>query len=153
MSTTVKTGWLKDNQGNNFAPKTLSSQVFNNEGILLEDQINTNIAELENTMVSAYETKSDASAKFEEAKTYTDISVDTLSDQVAYIDEEDNEDVSDDITHDIVVDSELSMVSTNPVQNKVITAKINQLSNDIANIGTGGTGGASVQFITWEADD
>lgn len=39
MPTTVKTGWLKDKNGDKFAPKTLVSQVQTNDGILLEDKI------------------------------------------------------------------------------------------------------------------
>lgn len=46
MSTTVKAGWLKDNQGNKFAPKTMSSQIINDDGILLEDNINLKLTEL-----------------------------------------------------------------------------------------------------------
>ena len=38
MSTTVKAGWLKDEQGNKFAPKTLSSQVIDDStGNSLDD--------------------------------------------------------------------------------------------------------------------
>ena len=32
MSTEVLAGWLKDNEGNKFAPKTLASQVINDDG-------------------------------------------------------------------------------------------------------------------------
>ena len=39
MSTTVKTGWLKDKDGNKFAPKTLTSQVQTSDGVLLEDKL------------------------------------------------------------------------------------------------------------------
>jgi hypothetical protein len=39
MSTTVKTGWLKDENGDKFAPRTLTSQVQTNDGILLDDKI------------------------------------------------------------------------------------------------------------------
>lgn len=39
MSTTVKTGWLNDKNGDKFAPKTLSSQVQTSNGTLLEDEI------------------------------------------------------------------------------------------------------------------
>lgn len=45
MSTTINTGWLKDNNGDKFAPKTLSSQIVTNEGNLFEDEIR---AQLEN---------------------------------------------------------------------------------------------------------
>ena len=39
MSTTVKAGWLKDNEGNKFAPKTLSSQIVNDDGASFKDSI------------------------------------------------------------------------------------------------------------------
>lgn len=34
MSTTVNACWLKDNNGNRFAPKTLSYQIITNVGII-----------------------------------------------------------------------------------------------------------------------
>jgi hypothetical protein len=43
MSTTIKTGWLNDKQGNKFAPKTLMSQVQTGDGILLEDKIKADL--------------------------------------------------------------------------------------------------------------
>ena len=43
MSTTVKIGWLKDSNGEKFAPKTLISQVQTSDGILLEDKIQADI--------------------------------------------------------------------------------------------------------------
>lgn len=36
MSTEVIAGWLKDNEGNKFAPKTLASQVINDDGTSLD---------------------------------------------------------------------------------------------------------------------
>ena len=55
MSTTVKTGWLEDSNGNKFAPKTLTSQIQTSDGILLEDKI-----------------QKDLGSTIESAKTYTD---------------------------------------------------------------------------------
>lgn len=57
---------------------------------------------------------------------------------VAYINTTDNETVTDTGTSSssVVVDSYLSDTSTNPVQNKVITASINQLSETIERRGT-----------------
>lgn len=43
MSTTVKTGWLNDKDGNKFAPKTLTSQVQTSDGVLLEDKIQADL--------------------------------------------------------------------------------------------------------------
>ena len=39
MSTTVNTGWLKDNTGEKFAPKTLSSQIITNDGESFDEEI------------------------------------------------------------------------------------------------------------------
>ena len=82
MSTeTIKTGWLKDKEGNKFAPKTLSSQVQTVDGILLEDKLQEDLnaakaeildSVIENIDLSVYETKEDAQNKLAEAKVYVD---------------------------------------------------------------------------------
>lgn len=59
MATTVKTGWLNDNNGDKFAPKTLSSQVITNDGIILEDKINQDLINLENEMDHSFQIKLD----------------------------------------------------------------------------------------------
>ena len=46
MSTTVKTGWLNDKNGDKFAPKTLISQVQTNDGTLLEEKIQNEYAQI-----------------------------------------------------------------------------------------------------------
>lgn len=63
----------------------------------------------------------------------TKSTVDDLSTNVAYINTTDNETVTDTETSSasVIVDSYLSDTSTNPVQNKVITKKINELSQAI----------------------
>jgi hypothetical protein len=48
MSITVKTGWLKDSNGDKFAPKTLASQVQTDDGTLLEDKIQSDINIIKN---------------------------------------------------------------------------------------------------------
>ena len=45
MSTTVKTGWLNDNNGDRFAPKTLLSQVMTSDGVTLESKLENNYNE------------------------------------------------------------------------------------------------------------
>lgn len=86
MSTeTIKTGWLKDKQGNRFAPKTLTSQVQTSDGVLLEDKIQDDLNAAKSalqvdinkkidtdTVVEQYETKTDAESKFDDAKAYAD---------------------------------------------------------------------------------
>lgn len=63
----------------------------------------------------------------------TKSTVDDLSTNVAYINTTDNETVTDTGTSSasVIVDSYLSDTSTNPVQNKVITKEINELSQAI----------------------
>ena len=65
MSTTIKAGWLKDSQGNKFAPKTMSSQVQMNDGTIIEDKLN----EISDNAIAH------SNANLESAKTYTDESV------------------------------------------------------------------------------
>lgn len=43
MSTIINTGWLNDDNGDKFAPKTLSSQVITSDGITLESKIQTDL--------------------------------------------------------------------------------------------------------------
>lgn len=43
MPNTVNAGWLKDKNGDKFAPKTLTSQVQTNDGTLIEDKIKADI--------------------------------------------------------------------------------------------------------------
>jgi hypothetical protein len=43
MAETINIGWLKNNNGEKFAPKTLMSQVQTKDGILLESKIQTDI--------------------------------------------------------------------------------------------------------------
>ena len=57
MSTTVKAGWLKDSQGNKFAPKTLSSQVITNDGLILEEKIVADLNTLETSVKGYTDTK------------------------------------------------------------------------------------------------
>lgn len=54
--------------------------------------------------------------------------------QVAYINETDNEIIENPNieTSDVIIDPALSETSTNPVQNKVITEKFSELSEEIA---------------------
>lgn len=51
MSTTVKTGWLKDKNGDKFSPRTLISQVQTSDGTPLEDKIANDISEVAEKIV------------------------------------------------------------------------------------------------------
>lgn len=132
MPTTVKTGWLKDKNGDKFAPKTLTSQVQTSDGVLLEDKIQSDLA----------------TAK---------------------------EDILANVA--IEVDTALSPTSTNPVQNKVVDAEFDAMSEAMGalELSIDGKADAShnhnndyytkteidnsiakktqVQIITWEAND
>lgn len=57
MAETVKTGWLQDNNGDKFAPKTLSSQVITSDGIALEVKLDVDIANAESKMESTIDAK------------------------------------------------------------------------------------------------
>lgn len=82
-----------------------------------------------------------------EIKTYTDSSVNNVAVRAAYIDEEDNENVTENTSgSNIIVDSSLSTVSTNPVQNKVVTNKLNELSEEITGYETNPLYGKKVSF-------
>ena len=72
----------------------------------------------------------------ERIKTY----VDEAFDNVAYINAEDNETVENLDTEmtSVVVDSELSETSVNPVQNKVITQELSKVLEAIADLSTSG---------------
>ena len=50
---------------------------------------------------------------------------------IPFIDEEDNEEVSDPYDGDTIVDSELSLESTNPIQNKAVAREFNKLGGTI----------------------
>lgn len=85
---TIKTGWLKDKNGDKFAPKTLSSQVIDSDGVNLEDKIEDKLNELRNEMSEKdhnhddlYETKEDANDKLAEGKLYTDTLISDKADK------------------------------------------------------------------------
>lgn len=59
MSTIVNTGWLKDNYGEKFAPKTLASQIVTPDGKSFEEEIQ---AQLENVDVGIEITKEEYDA-------------------------------------------------------------------------------------------
>ena len=46
MSEIIKVRWLTDNEKTKVAPKTLASQIYNEDGTLFKDQVNTSIEEL-----------------------------------------------------------------------------------------------------------
>ena len=78
MSQTVKAGWLKDSQGNKFAPKTLSSQVRTDDGRTIEDKFNAELTELENALAEKAEKEHDhAIADVTDLQTSLDLKVPT----------------------------------------------------------------------------
>ena len=77
MSTTVKTGWLNDKNGDKFAPKTLTSQVQTSDGILLEDKIQADLNLTKNEISeSIAEINTSISSSLNEAKLYSDTNLD-----------------------------------------------------------------------------
>lgn len=56
MSETIKVRWLVDHEQNKVAPKTLSSQVINEDGTLFKDEVNNSIVELSDRVDHVSET-------------------------------------------------------------------------------------------------
>lgn len=54
MSTTIKTGWLTNHNGEKFAPKTLISQVQTSDGTLLEDKIQADLDTIKSEILENY---------------------------------------------------------------------------------------------------
>ena len=81
---TVKTGWLKNNNGEKFAPKTLISQVVTNDGVTLENKLNEDYLLLENNitekLTEAKTYAATAQTKADSAYTLAESKVDSLSD-------------------------------------------------------------------------
>lgn len=133
MSETVKTGWLEDKNGNKFAPKTLSSQIINEDGTKFEDSIEVILTEMVNSTGSLYETKTDASAKLAEAKTYTDTKV--VEKEVFYVNITTNYD--DTFSADKTIEEISEAVNDNrpvyckfPIDGGVITAPLVAVFSD-----------------------
>ena len=124
MSTTVKAGWLKDKDGNKFAPKTMASQVINNDGTLLTAQIDSDLAELETSL-----------------KDYTDEQIAALG-NVGEADHASTADSATKATQDgsgnVIVDTYATKTEVQNMQASVDEALATK---------------ASIQFITWEEND
>lgn len=80
MSTTIKTGWLKNNNGEKFAPKTLSSQVMTSDGIVLEDKITTELDNLENNFSEQLNNKANTNHNHDDVY-YTESEIDAKLDE------------------------------------------------------------------------
>jgi hypothetical protein len=50
MNEDIKVRWLKDNEGTKVAPKTLSSQVYNEDGTLFKNEINQSFENFNNSI-------------------------------------------------------------------------------------------------------
>ena len=76
MSTTIKTGWLNEKNGDKFAPKTLTSQVQTNDGVLLEDKIQADLDTVKAYAYSVASGKANASHTHDD-RYYTETEIDT----------------------------------------------------------------------------
>lgn len=74
MSTTINTGWLKDNNGDKFAPKTLTSQVQTSDGILLENKIETDILSAKDEMQEYTDSIASGKANTSHSHSISDVS-------------------------------------------------------------------------------
>lgn len=57
MTENVKVRWLLDSEGNKVAPKTFSSQVYNEDGTLLKDTVDASIADVVEALNAAIDNK------------------------------------------------------------------------------------------------
>ena len=142
MSTTVKTGWLNDKNGDKFAPKTLTSQVQTSDGTLFEDKLqidldttlataqaytDTKTAELASTTeitnsISAHNTSADAHGDIRELITGLTTRLNTLAD-------------SDDTTLDQMSEIVEYIKSNKSLIDSITTNKVN-VSDIINNLTT-----------------
>ena len=142
MSTTVKTGWLNDKNGDKFAPKTLTSQVQTSDGTLFEDKLqidldttlataqaytDTKTAELASTTemtnsISAHNTSTDAHNDIRDLITGLTTRLNTLAD-------------SDDTTLDQMSEIVEYIKSNKSLIDSITTNKVN-VSDIINNLTT-----------------
>ena len=149
MSTTIKTGWLKDNNGEKFAPKTLTSQVQTSDGILLEDKIQADLdAAKEDILSNVSNSSHDHDDRY-----YTETEIDTKLSAKSDTSHTHNnytptsrtvngKALSDDIT---LSASDVGADASGSASSALSSAKT-YTDNAVAQK-------TQVQFITWEADD
>lgn len=112
---TINTGWLNQQDGTKFAPKTITSQIFDNNGNTIEDRIGS--LEGQNRYLSinvnstAISPDSNEDTLIINAGSGIDISAD---------------DSTDTIVISAKIDSELSTTSENLVNNKTITTELDK---------------------------
>ena len=79
MAETINLGWLKDKNGDKFAPKTLTSQVQTVDGTLIEDKIRSDIATLKDEVTELLSGKANTSHNHDDVY-YTEAEIDTKLD-------------------------------------------------------------------------
>lgn len=81
MSTTFKTGWLLNDDGEKFAPKTLLSQISTNDGVLLERKIETDLLDIKtklDTDIAVERARIDAFTALPEGSTTGDAALEDI---------------------------------------------------------------------------
>ena len=105
--------WLKDKQDNIIIPNTLTTSVYNSD--------NKNIDELLNELIKIQENKVDkVEGKGLSTNDFTNEDKEKLNSIIAD-------------PNNITIDTALSETSENPVQNKVITSKLNEVFQSVSN--------------------
>ena len=105
--------WLKDKQNNIIIPNTLTTSVYNSDS--------KNIDELLNELIKIQENKVDkVEGKGLSTNDFTNEDKEKLNSIIAD-------------PNNITVDAALSETSENPVQNKVITSKLNEVFQSVSN--------------------
>lgn len=114
----VKKIWLEDKESTIIAPFTIMDAIQDNDGTSLKKYIESH----------GGGGASSAAADITYDDTVTQIGVANVQEAIAYLAENGGSSIN--------VDSELSEISENPVQNKVITAQINELNATLGDIDT-----------------
>ena len=77
MEENIKVRWLVDNEQTKIAPKTLSTQILNEDGTHFKDTVETAIADVE-TEVAAHVTNGDIHVTAAEKEAWNNIEVPSL---------------------------------------------------------------------------
>ena len=72
MSEIIKTRWLVDNEQTKIAPKTLSTQILNEDGTIFKDTVDASISEID-AKIASHSSNSEIHVTLEEKEAWSNI--------------------------------------------------------------------------------
>lgn len=132
MSTTVKTGWLKDKNGDKFAPKTLTSQVQTSDGILIEDKIQADIEASLDSVNTLIDNIIDGTTKVGKATNADNAATATNAQHASQADADDNGDVIS-MTYETKSDASSKLAEAKQYADSSASTAANAVKNDLLN--------------------